>query len=188
MRHNGIRDLEGELMREVCRDVKIEPELLPIGEQEMSGIVSEKARLDVSAVGVWGTHERTFLDVKVFHPNCKSYADMEIGQAYVHHQNIKKRSYKERVLNVEHGSFTPIILSTSGGVGPEANRHHKRIAELIALKRKGEYSQIIQYIRTRLRFNLLKSILVAVRGERGRRTKAGPISAIEFGLIPLSKD
>ena len=101
---------------------------------------------------------------------------MEIGKAYVHHQNIKKRSYKERVLNVEHGSFTPIILSTSGGVGPEANRHHKRIAELIALKRKGEYSQIIQYIRTRLRFNLLKSILVAVRGERGRRTKAGPIS------------
>ena len=26
MRHNGIRDLEGELMKEVCRDVKIEPE------------------------------------------------------------------------------------------------------------------------------------------------------------------
>ena len=44
MRHNGIRDLEGELMCEVCRDVKIDPELLPIGEQEMSGIVSEKAR------------------------------------------------------------------------------------------------------------------------------------------------
>ena len=188
MRHNGVRDLEAELMREVCRDVKIEPELLPIGEQEMAGNVSEKARLDVSGVGVWGEHERTFLDIKIFHPNCQSYSNMDIEKAYVHHQNIKKHKYKERVLNVEHGSFTPVIFTTTGGVGPEANRHHKRIAQLMAIKKKGEYSQIISYIRTRMRFNLLKSILVAVRGERGRRTKAGPISAIEFGQIPLPED
>ena len=188
MRHNGIRDLEGELMREVCRDVKIEPDLLPIGEQDMSGNVAGKARCDVSGVGVWGEHERTFLDVKAFHPNCQSYVDMDIGKAYVHHQNIKKNNYQERVLNVEHGSFTPIIISTAGGVGPEANRHHKRIAQLMALKKKGEYPQIIQYIRTRLRFNLLRSILVALRGERGRRTKMGSVSDIEFGLIPLPND
>ena len=188
MRHDGVRDLEAELMREVCRDVKVEPALIPIGEQEMGGNVAEKARLDVSGVGVWGTHERTFLDVKIFHPNCQSFVDMEIGKAYVHHQNIKKNKYKERVLNVERGSFTPIILTTTGGIGPEANRHHKRIAQLMATKKRGEYSQIISYIRTRIRFNLLKSILVAVRGERGRRTKAGPISSIEFGLIPIPKD
>ena len=100
----------------------------------------------------------------------------------------KKNKYKERVLNVEHGSFTPIIFTTTGGAGPEANRHHKRIAELMALKKKGEYSQIISYIRIRMRFNLLRSLLVAVRGERGKRTKAGPISAIEYGLIPIPKD
>ena len=67
-------------------------------------------------------------------------------------------------------------------------RHHKRIAELMALKKKGEYAQIISYIRTRVRFNLLRSILVAVRGVRGKRTKAGPISSIEYGLIPIPKD
>ena len=54
MRHNCVRDLEGELMKEVCRDVKIEPELLPVGEQEMSGNTSDKARLYVSGVDVWG--------------------------------------------------------------------------------------------------------------------------------------
>ncbi len=107
---------------------------------------------------------------------------------YVEHENIKKRAYKERVLNVEHGSLTPMVFSTSGGAGPEANRHHKRIAMLMAEKKKGEYSQIINYIRTRVRFNLLKSILVAVRGERGKRVKSGPISAIEFGLIPSPND
>ena len=188
MRHNGIRDLEGELMKEVCKDVKIEPELLPVGEREMSGITQDKARLDVSGVGVWGTHERTFLDIKVFHPNCATYVNMDLERSYVHHENIKKRNYRERVLNVERGSFTPIIFTTTGGVGPEAQRHHKRIAQLIALKRKDEYSSIIQYIRTRLRFNLLRSILVAIRGERGKSVRAKPISSIEFGMIPTSKD
>ena len=188
MRHNGIRDLEGELMREVCKDVKIEPELQPVGEREMSGNTQDKARLDVSGVGVWGTHERTFLDIKVFHPNCASYINMNLQEAYVHHENIKKRSYRERVLNVEHGSLTPIVFSTAGGASPEANKHHKRIAQLIALKRKEEYSHVMEYIRTRLRFNLLRSILIAIRGERGRSTRANPISTIEFGMVPSSKD
>ena len=31
MRHNKIRDLEASMLREVCKDVKVEPELLPIG-------------------------------------------------------------------------------------------------------------------------------------------------------------
>ena len=59
----------------------------------MSGIASEKARLDVSGVGVWGTHERTFLDIKVFHPNCKSFVGQEKEKLYVHHENMKKNVY-----------------------------------------------------------------------------------------------
>ncbi len=188
MRHNCLRDLEGELMKEVCRDVKIEPELLPVGEREMAGNTADKARLDVSGVGVHGAHERTFTDIKVFHPNCKAYVSKDINKLYLQHENIKKRDYNERVLNVEHGSFTPIVFSTTGGAGPEANRHHKRIATLMAKKKKEEYSKIINYIRTRLRFNLLKSILVALRGVRGRSIKSGPISSIEFSLIPASND
>ena len=30
MRHNCIRDLEAEIMQEVCSDVRIEPELMPL--------------------------------------------------------------------------------------------------------------------------------------------------------------
>ena len=175
-------------MREVCRDVKIEPELIPVGDQELLGNKPLKERLDVSGVGVWGTHERTFLDIRIFHPNCSSYVNMDIDKTYALHENIKKRKYKERILNVEHGSLTPVVFSTTGGAGPEANSHHKRIAQLIALKRKEEYSCIINYIRTRIRFNLLRSILVAVRGERGKQIKHGPISSIEFGMIPTPND
>ena len=53
MRHNKIRDLEAELMREVCNDVRVEPELLPLNnEQLVHGNTTQKARLDVSGNGV----------------------------------------------------------------------------------------------------------------------------------------
>ena len=54
MRHNNIRDFEASLLREICKDVKIEPMLLPVGETTTrSSNLAEKARLDLSAVGVW---------------------------------------------------------------------------------------------------------------------------------------
>ena len=53
MRHNNLRDFEASLLSEVCKDVKIEPDLLPIGNTPMqSANRALKARLDVSAVGV----------------------------------------------------------------------------------------------------------------------------------------
>ena len=69
---------------------------------------------------------------------------------------------------MEKGSFTPLIFSTTGGMGPEATKYHKRVAELIPAKRGEIYSDVVNHIRTRIRFSLLKSVLVAVRGDRGR--------------------
>lgn len=189
MRHNGIRDLEAELLQQVSKDVKIEPELLPLGENQMvQGNNAEKARLDVSAVGVWGTHERTFLDVRIMHPNAPSYIHKNIEDVYVQHENEKKRTYNERIIEVEKGTFTPIVMSTTGGMGKEAEKYHQRIAQLIAEKKHETYAHVINYIRTRLRFNLLKSILVAIRGVRGKRSQAGPISALSFNLIPTTDE
>ena len=99
------------------------------------------------------------------------------------HENEKKRCYGERVLQIEKGSLTPIVLSTFGGAGKEADRHHKRMATLIAQKKNESYADVLNYIRTRLRFSLLKSILTAVRGVRGKRRYAAPISSVAFNLI-----
>ena len=64
MRHNRIRDLEANLMMEVCHNVQIKPELLPIenNSSPLRGNTAEKARLDVAGVGVWGAYEKTYLD------------------------------------------------------------------------------------------------------------------------------
>ena len=50
-RHNRIRDLEAELMREVCIDVQTEPHLLPLADVNIvGGNQADNARLDVSGV------------------------------------------------------------------------------------------------------------------------------------------
>ena len=134
-------------------------------------------------IGVWGTYEKTFLDIRIMHPNAPSYQNKSIEQVYRTQEKEKKRMYNERVLQVEKASFTPIVGSTFGGMGIEAQKHHKRIATLIAEKRKENYADVINYIRTRLRFCLLKSVLTAVRGVRGSMRQAAPISSVSFNLI-----
>ena len=104
---------------------------------------------------------------------------------YASHKQEKKRNYGEHVLQVERGSFTPIVGSTFGGWGKEADKHHKRIVTLIASKKNEEYADVISYIRTRLRFSILKSTLIAVRGERGKSRKPqGNISELSFNTVP----
>ena len=144
-----------------------------------------KARLDVSGNGIWGPQEKTFLDIRVMHPNSVSYIDKDIDQVYRQHENEKKRTYNERIIQIEKGSFTPIVMSTFGGMGIEAEKFHKRLAWLISAKRNETYASVVNYIRTRLRFCLLKSVLTSLRGSRGRSRGEAitPISELSFNLI-----
>ena len=51
MRHNALRDTEANLMKEVCRDVKVEPELIAIESDFVDGsdndTAADRARLDI---------------------------------------------------------------------------------------------------------------------------------------------
>ena len=76
-------NFEAFILKDICKDVKIEPELLPIGNSTVdSSNTAIKARLDVSAVGIWSPMERTFLDVRVVHPNVASYQGKTVDKIY----------------------------------------------------------------------------------------------------------
>ena len=95
------------------------------------------------------------------------------------------------MIQMAKGIFTPMVMSTSGGVGNEADiRHQKRIASLIAKRRRESYADVLIYSRTRLRFCLLKSVLIAIRGFRVMRFKENttPISSLSFNLIEFDKE
>ena len=185
MRHNNLRDLNAEMQREVCRDVVIEPRLLPLTNEEVEGVQGERSATDISSRGLWSTFERTFFDVRVLHPNSPSYVNTDISKLYRSHELEKMRKYNARIITVERGSFTPLIYTTFGGWGPQTTRYHKRLAEQLASKRNEKYSHVICHMRARIRFSLLRSVLVAVRGERGKRQQMPrPLSSTSFNLIP----
>ena len=137
MRHNKVRNIEAQLLQEVCRDVQIEPSLIPLSGQVFGRSANHQygARLDVSARGLWGPMEKAFFDVRIFHPNANSNRSKSLLQLYISHENEKKRSYNQRVAQVELATFTPLVFSTTGGESPECMRFHKRLATLMSNKR-----------------------------------------------------
>ena len=61
---------------------------------------------------------------------------MEITKMYETNEKEKKRAYNERILNVEQGSFTPLVFNAMGGMGRECHAFYKRLTELLVEKRK----------------------------------------------------
>ena len=97
--------------------------------------------------------------------------------------------YSERVREVEKGSFEPLVFLTTGGMGPRCTEVVRKLAQKIADKRQESYSDVMNFIRTKLRFSLLRSVLIAIRGERGKRTAREPhLGLIAFNMIPEAKD
>ena len=114
IRHNEIRDLSANLMSEVCNNVSIEPHLQPITGEHLSGAsanTQDGARLDIAANGLWGSrYERTYFDVRVFNPHATSNRNTNPSTCYRKHEKAKKRSYEQRILEIEHSSFTPLVM------------------------------------------------------------------------------
>ena len=100
--------------------------------------------VDIVAGGVWGGRfERAYFDVCVFNAFAQSNAAKPLTPCYEYHEQRKIAKYAERVREVEHSSFVPLVFSSSGGAGPLTLKTVKRLAFLIAKKRKIQYSEAI---------------------------------------------
>ena len=120
-------------------------------------------RGQISTRGVSGS------DIDQHSSNAVSYRDLGPQQIYRIQENEKKCLYSERVLDIEHGTFTPLIFNTTGGMGKVCLKYHSCLAQLIAMKKGEQYAKTISWIRTRTSFALLRSALVCLRGSRIRR-------------------
>ena len=187
IRHNEIRDLTANLLTEVCSDVRIEPDLQPTSPDQLSRATANSqdgARLDISANGVWGGRfEKTFFDVRVFNPHAPSNKSLSLPACYRKHEREKKRMYEQRIREVEHSSFTPLVLSATGGMGREATCFYKRLASMLAHKWESPYSTTLCWLRCRLSFSLIRSAIQSLRGARSSRGHATrPPTAIDLAI------
>ena len=72
-------------------------------------------------------------------------------------------------MNMEHGTFTTLIFTVNGGVGPETEVFHKPIADRISEKTGDKYDKIISWIRCKLTFIILRACLACLRGSRQQK-------------------
>ena len=191
IRHNSIHDLTADWLREVCSDVVVEPSLQPLTGETLHGRTSHReddARFEIRASGFWGSRfEWAFFDVRVFNPKAQANHNATLASTSVRHEREKRRSYQQRVIEVERATFTPLVFSASGGMAKAAQVCFKRLAGLVAEKRKEPYSRIMGWIRTTLSFCLLRSAILCVRGSRQKiRTQSPEPTAVVMSEANLS--
>ena len=153
-----------ELLEEICKDVVIEPPLLPLtGEKLPPGSnLSDGARLDVSCINLWSPLSRAFIDVRIFNPQAQSNWNKSIPAMYTSHQNEKKTEYGPRAREVEKATLTAAVMSTSGGMGKEMDMLVRQIATKLSVKRGERYSDTVGFVRRRIRFDLIRTCVIAL--------------------------
>ena len=68
------------------------------------------------------------------HPNADSYRDLAPKQIYKKHENEKRRQYVDRAMEIEQGTFTPLVFMTTGRMVDECVKYHSRLVELMPNK------------------------------------------------------
>ena len=109
-------------MQDVFHDVEVEPQLLPIQNEDLLGKTANRAneaRLDIRTRGFWTRQQDA---IRVTHTKANLLSSSQAMSQLGVHEREKKRQYAERVNMIDHGTFTPLVFSTTGMVGREGSR------------------------------------------------------------------
>ena len=175
MQKGGFRGAETRLCSQptligkVCTNVEFEPQLQPLKNERLNlrtAVTSPEGRLNFKAGGFWSREVTAFFDVRETHVNSKCNQGKKTSTIFKEQEEEKKRKYQQRVLDVEMGSFTPLVFGTNGGMGADCNSFLKRLAEKLSEKNEEPCHITITWIRTLLSFEILRSVHTCVRRSR----------------------
>ena len=158
---------------------EISNEQLSKGENKAADV-----RLDIHARGFWEKQRSAVFDIRVCFPNADTYKDLELSNNYKLQEEEKKRKYAERVNEIEHGTFTPLVFTTTGEMSKECKTSYsrRRLAELIANTKGEQYHTTIAWIRAKICFSLLRSSFVCLRGSRTLKKTTNDINNIAMNI------
>ena len=183
IRHDEVKYVTAKILREICHDVKTEPMLIPLTGEKFrykTASTSNDARVDISAHGFWTRGEKAYFDIRIFDPLAASHQKQDLQSAHRKNENDKMRKYGERIRQVEQGRFTPLVFTTSGGMGPSATAFFARVADIMSEKKHEPRSHFVAWLRVRLSFSLLRSSLLCLRGSRTSRLKNVNMHELDF--------
>ena len=82
-------------------------------------------------------------------------------------------------MEVDQGSFTPLVFTLNGCMAGECKVFYSQLA-MLSGKRGVEKSQVTTWIRTKINFALLRSMILCLRGSR--TTSSGIKESIDIEL------
>ena len=167
-RHDNIRDFDCKLLEKVCTDVESEPHLQPVNGRRFKAQVnvSDEARADLRARGFWRPGQNGFFDLCITNAEAESQNEKTVAAVLRSKETMKKGKYNTRIMEVDQGTFTPLVLTVKGVMGHECEKFHKALAEKIARKKGERYEDIMRYIRIKISFLITKAALLCLRGTR----------------------
>ena len=65
------------------------------------------------------------------------------------------------MIEIEQGTFTPLVFGTNGAMGRECQLFHKKLAKKLSQKQNRKYHEVITDIRTKMSF---KKSMLCLRG------------------------
>lgn len=72
-------------------------------------------------------------------------------------------------MDVEHATFTPLVLTTTSGMAKDYSRYHASLAELLATKKREDYATTMSRIKTKVSLAIVSSPLLCLQSSRKAR-------------------
>ena len=103
------------------------------------------------------------------HPYAASNDTVSLPALYARNEKEKKKHLSRSGLGTEKRIISTSCLLDHRRLRTKLHQGYKRVAAKISDKRGEQYAHVMGFIRTRLRFSLFRSVLIAVRGVRGNQ-------------------
>ena len=111
--------------------------IAPDGKSEYA-IVVKKGQLKM-------LKDYTGLLLREFNPFAPSHLKRNLQKVFAGYEKEKRKQYNSRVIEVEHGSFTPLVFSAYRGSSQETERFIKELSVKLATKDNQELSVVTNW-------------------------------------------
>ena len=91
----------------------------------------------------------------------------------------KKRPYNRKILEVEHASFTSPTNTIHGAMGIECRIFVSKLCELLVIKTYLLKSTVTPWVKTKISFALIRSMLICLRGSPSIKSSTMATSNID---------
>ena len=117
----------------------------------------------MKAEGFWTPGVTAFFNVRV---TSRSNQSNHTATILKEQENEKRRKYNQGVIDVEIGTFTPLVFGTNRGTGLDCQNFLRTLANKLSSKNNEPYASVIFWPPIQPSFAILRTAYRCVRGSR----------------------